>query len=122
MAVTIDLTHQRFGKLFVLAKTDLVASNGHSLWACHCDCGNFCLTKSSALRKNNKRDCGCEHIKTCRNSKVKHGYKGTKFIALLMLLSAGVMTKTKTTMFIMVHVVSLFVMSGETIERCFVSG
>ena len=78
MAVTIDLTHQRFGKLFVLAKTDLVASNGRSLWACHCDCGNFCLTKSSALRKNNKRDCGCEYIKTCRNSKVKHGYKGTK--------------------------------------------
>ena len=77
MVAPIDLTHQRFGKLFVIAKTDM-KKNSQILWACHCDCGNFRLFKTNFLTKRGAKDCGCEYIEKCRKSKIKHGYKGSR--------------------------------------------
>ena len=77
MSLKIDLTHETFGKLFVLGKTQL-KWNGQPLWACHCDCKNFRLFTTNFLTKRGATDCGCEHKNACRSSKITHGYKGSK--------------------------------------------
>ena len=77
MSLKIDLTHETFGKLFVLGKTQL-KRNGQPLWACHCNCKNFRLFTTNFLTKRGATDCGCEHKNACRASKITHGYKGSK--------------------------------------------
>lgn len=79
--IKIDLTGQVFGKLQVIAESGLIATNGKTLWACHCDCKNFCLAKTAALR-NGKTDCGCENKNNISVSKRKHGFRGTKIYSV----------------------------------------
>lgn len=57
MSKFIDLTGQRFGRLTVIEKCG-VATSGHALWKCKCDCGNHHITTSNQLRGGSK-SCGC---------------------------------------------------------------
>jgi len=55
---TIDLTGQRFGKLLVL-NIDIAIPGGELKWTCQCDCGNITSVRSTNLRKNIIKSCGC---------------------------------------------------------------
>lgn len=57
MGKLIDLTGQRFGRLTVIERCG-VATSGHALWECVCDCGNHHTTTSNQLHSGTK-SCGC---------------------------------------------------------------
>lgn len=59
-AIKIDLSGQRFGRLTALEPCG--RKNGHIVWLCRCDCGNFTEVESSELRRTNRngtKSCGC---------------------------------------------------------------
>lgn len=66
----IDLTGQRFNKLFVM-KLEKYIQGGKSTWLCRCDCGNEKIIIGYSLKNRNTRSCGC--IKKEGNN-LKHGY------------------------------------------------
>lgn len=55
----IDLTHQRFGKWFVLERGPN-STTRRTRWLCRCDCGVTQLVQSSHLRRQLSTQCrGC---------------------------------------------------------------
>ena len=54
----IDLTGQRFGRLFVIER-DMSSSPKHIMWKCKCDCGNETMVSGINLRTGNTSSCGC---------------------------------------------------------------
>lgn len=57
--VNVDLIGQKFGKLTVIAKTDMRTASRGVLWECQCDCGNICYVSTNHLQTNNTQSCGC---------------------------------------------------------------
>lgn len=56
----MDLTGQRFGKLFVVCR-DSRKDGGNWFWICECDCGNRKSVRgTSLLRDGGTRSCGCD--------------------------------------------------------------
>ena len=58
MPKLIDLKGQRFGKLTVVERTENDTQN-RPTWKCRCDCGEYTIARSSALRSGQKSSCGC---------------------------------------------------------------
>lgn len=58
-----DLTGKKFGKLTVqkLAYKKKRNSSTSIFWQCLCDCGNFFIARSDALKKGTSSHCGCSH-------------------------------------------------------------
>ena len=60
----IDLTGQRFGRLFVIREAGR-DKGGHVLWLCRClgktgdDCGKEVIVSASDLRSGKTKSCGC---------------------------------------------------------------
>ena len=57
-----DLTHKRFGKLYVLEEAGFIAKNSGRnarLWKCQCDCGNICYVQHQYLTYGDVHSCGC---------------------------------------------------------------
>lgn len=76
-AVKIDLTNQRFGKLFVVKSTD--KRGGSSImWECVCDCGNIINVRGNSLRSGNTKSCGCLQKEIRRKLSTIHGMSYTK--------------------------------------------
>lgn len=67
MAIAVDLTGERFGRLLVLGRVGSQAKSGNALWRCRCDCGRETTSAGTDLRRRT-RSCGC--LKT-------HGGHGT---------------------------------------------
>ena len=61
MSAFIDLTGQRFGKLVVIEKSEIVKVKHGTVvkWLCKCDCGNFRIIPTGELRRGNAKHCGC---------------------------------------------------------------
>lgn len=59
-----DLTGRIFGRLTAIEKvgTDNV---GHSIWNCHCKCGNEVKVLASNLIQGYTQSCGCLHSEIC---------------------------------------------------------
>jgi len=53
----IDMTGQRFGRLFVVERDLSVRKN--AMWKCICDCGNETVVSGINLRSGNTKSCGC---------------------------------------------------------------
>lgn len=53
-----DMLNKKFGKLTVIAATDL-NKNGSAIWKCKCDCGNICYVTQNCLVKGDTKSCGC---------------------------------------------------------------
>ena len=63
-AEAMDLTGQRFGKLFVLRRDPGRKDNGNYFWICECDCGNRkSIRGTNLVMKNGTRSCGCDQRK-----------------------------------------------------------
>lgn len=61
----IDLVGQRFGKLVVIEKADVV--NRQYYWWCQCDCGKIIRVLGNSLKTGKTKTCGCEHSKKLEN-------------------------------------------------------
>ena len=58
MAKRIDLTGQKFGRLYV-EKYAGYNKFKYAVWQCKCDCGNTVVVPGKALRTGNTKSCGC---------------------------------------------------------------
>lgn len=59
MSKMIDLTHQKFGRLYVLEKANITSFNGNMRWKCVCDCGKHIIVDGYSLRHGITKSCGC---------------------------------------------------------------
>jgi hypothetical protein len=73
----IDVTGQRFGRLFILKRAGSTPRGG-SLWLCRCDCGKRRKVWSVALRQGLTRSCGCLAKDLFLRRVTKHGMSGTR--------------------------------------------
>lgn len=67
----IDITNQTFGKLTAIEYI------GDSKWKCLCSCGNYAVATSSALKRGERKSCGC--------LKKKYDHIGERFGRLLVV-------------------------------------
>lgn len=51
------LIGQRFGDLQVICR--MPSKNGHRMFKCQCECGNYTIVRGSALVSGNTMSCGC---------------------------------------------------------------
>jgi hypothetical protein len=69
----LDLTGQRFGKLFVVERADST-HYGATRWRVRCDCGKEKLAFAANLRRGTSQSCGCGTTKwTHRQSGGRNG-------------------------------------------------
>lgn len=54
-----SLIGQRFGKLVVINKANVIKNNRSQYWECLCDCGNTSIVNTSDLRSGKVIGCGC---------------------------------------------------------------
>lgn len=79
MALAVDITGRRFGRLVALKR--IAGSRRHtSAWLCHCDCGTDKTVQTGDLRRGNTRSCGCLYreqrwllAQNLRRGNPKHG-------------------------------------------------
>ena len=75
----IDHTGQRFGKLFVVGKSDKKKGKyTGAFWECKCDCGNVVIVPGSSLRSGETRSCGCLRKAMVGELKRTHGMCRTR--------------------------------------------
>lgn len=60
MGKFVDLTGQRFGRLFVL-KFKGRDKSSHYKWECQCDCGKITFVDATHLKNGHTQSCGCLH-------------------------------------------------------------
>lgn len=59
MSKRYDLVGQKFGRLTVVSKGDVVKQK--RTWNCKCDCGNDVIATTGSLNAGTKKSCGCMH-------------------------------------------------------------
>lgn len=59
MGKFIDLKGKKFGMLFVVNNTNKKDKSGSIIWLCKCDCGNLIEISTSALKRPERKSCGC---------------------------------------------------------------
>ena len=69
-----DLTGERFGRLYVVGKSEEKKSGRATYWECLCDCGNKHIVRSDHLKNGHAQSCGCYNV----DSHVKHGDHGDR--------------------------------------------
>lgn len=78
MGRRIDLTGQRYGRLFVQSLQPRQEWRGlHAEWLCVCDCGNTSVVRSSDLRNGVTVSCGCHRKQKASQRLRTHGKSRT---------------------------------------------
>ena len=72
----IDLIGREFGRLLVYARAE--DRYGKAYWHCICDCGARVVVCGQYLRNGSTQSCGCLRRERTRETKTKHGGKGTR--------------------------------------------
>ena len=75
MAVAIDLTGHKFGKLTALEYKGDKSASGERMWVCKCECGNVKLIQRKHLQNGYTKSCGCIAHPKGSNHKSWKGYK-----------------------------------------------
>ena len=73
----IDLTGQRFGRLFVVSRRPSNGHGGKPRWKCQCDCGATVDIPGARLRSGNSKSCGCFRRDRAGGLYRKHGKSKT---------------------------------------------
>lgn len=60
----MDLTGQRYGRLYVVGYVGVRKNKTH--WLCLCDCGQHTTVESSSLRSGHTQSCGCYSLEVAR--------------------------------------------------------
>lgn len=76
---SVDLTGQRFGKLYVEEKAH---KDSNQYWKCICDCGNIIYPKTGNLRSGNTKSCGCVSKEKLSKLNKKHGLRNTRLYSI----------------------------------------
>lgn len=71
---TVDITHQRFGRLTAIAPTNDRTSDGRVKWRCLCDCGVKCCKSVKSLQSGDTKSCGCLFREVVGQANVTHGH------------------------------------------------
>lgn len=90
MPKKIDLTGQKFSRLFVLAEA-ISDKNQRIHWECKCDCGKMVIVRADHLKDGHVQSCGCL-LKECskqNGKKTKINLTGQKFGRLTVLRDTG---------------------------------
>lgn len=88
MAKFIDLTGDRYGRLVVLRRIEVVGER-HAHWLCRCDCGEESVVRSNSLRRGMTRSCGCQmRAGAGRKFTARPGYRAMHHRVSKMLGSA----------------------------------
>lgn len=60
---SVNIVGMRFGKLFVIEKSEPIRSKNGKIecarWKCRCDCGNEIVVVGNSLRRGLTKSCGC---------------------------------------------------------------
>lgn len=83
MGKLINLTNKKFGRLFVIGRTEN-DRHGKPMWKCRCDCGKLLAVRGAALLSGHTVSCGCY----CRDLHRKHGCEGTRLYAVWASMKA----------------------------------
>lgn len=71
----LDLTGQRYGRLFVLHEVE--RRGAARMWKCLCDCGSEKIVSANNMRRGLTRSCGCLAKETTKERSTIHGSYGT---------------------------------------------
>lgn len=74
MGILIDLTGQKFGRLFVVERYGKGCKGKDAKWLCLCDCGGMTVSTGKNLRSGNSKSCGCYKRERTSETKRKHGF------------------------------------------------
>lgn len=88
MGHTVDLVGKKFGRLSVLAKTDMRDICGNVLWKCRCECGSIIDVRTANLKNGHCQSCGCLNKEINRRKTFKD-LTGTRIGFLVVLGFAG---------------------------------
>lgn len=81
MGQPVDITGQKFGRLFAVERTDQRSSTGSVKWRFLCDCGNQHIAPAADVRrsKNPTTSCGCKfrEYQATGNARRRHGLADT---------------------------------------------
>lgn len=72
----LDLSGQRFGRLFVVKRAP--NKGPHLYWYVHCDCGKEKIVRGECLRGGKTKSCGCYRQETTRKRHSIHGLGNSK--------------------------------------------
>ena len=70
-----DLTGKKFNKLTVVCRVEN-NKHGSAMWLCKCDCGRETVVRTSSLKNNGTKSCGCLYKETRKylgHSRWKYG-------------------------------------------------
>ena len=73
MGKFIDLTEQKFGRLFIMHPTKKRCGSS-TIWKALCGCGNYTYASVSNLMNGNTKSCGCLQRERTAESHIKHGH------------------------------------------------
>ena len=76
-----DLTGNRFGRLYVIRRSDENGKCGRPRWMCMCDCGNLIEVLGESLRKGDSKSCGCLQKELASARKTKWATKEDKTLS-----------------------------------------
>lgn len=79
MAKLIDLTGNKYNKLTIVERRGS-DKNGHPLWLCKCDCGNYKIYRGDKVKTGKIKSCGCligQHHGLC-NTRLYKIFDGMK--------------------------------------------
>jgi len=65
MAIALDISGNRYGRLIAVQRSDNDA-RGRTRWLCKCDCGTDCVVRTKALRFEQTQSCGCLRAEVSR--------------------------------------------------------
>ena len=71
-----DLIGKRFNRLVVIERRRTVC--GTAAWLCQCDCGKQTVVAGTDITKGHTKSCGCLRNEVFKESRTKHGQKGTR--------------------------------------------
>lgn len=84
-----DITGQVFGDLTALFRVDVDSYRNCALWLCRCICGNEIVVKSTALRSEHTKSCGCTSYQRVSQALSKDLQPGEVFGRYTILYKVG---------------------------------
>lgn len=87
MTALVDRTGLRYGRLLVLNR-EPNNCHRHTMWRCHCDCGNEVVVTNNGLRSKKTQSCGCRSKERTSQARL-HDITGKRFGRLIVLKRSG---------------------------------
>jgi len=74
--IRIDMTGERYGRLYGVAFVE--TRRGHAHWLFQCDCGQTAVISGARVRSGKTSSCGCLHREVSATRLTVHGHRAGK--------------------------------------------